>query len=197
MVRQRWDKRQQNDVLAGREASARCLPSDQRRQFPASGDNVFAGRHEHMRESGMTGMKPKQTLRFAAVLVALPLYLGGINYCLFSELARLPHCGGDGECTEHQAGAMPSHHAGASGAPKSRHPSGATYPCCISLVGVVVPKPMGPASTHFASSAAVLAETSPTLLPQVSWNGHGIIPTERPSPSLHRSPSAPRAPPLS
>ena len=152
----------------------------------------------------MGGMRPKRTLRFATVLVALPLYLGGINYCLFGELARLSHCA-DGECTEHQDGATHPHQEGvthqhqdgARGAPTSGHPAGTAHPCCTTLVGVVVPKVIGPTSSQLASSDAILAEASATMLPSVSWNDLRIILKERPSPSLHRCPSAPRAPPLS
>ena len=150
----------------------------------------------------MRGVRPKQRLRFVTALVALPLFVGGINYCLINELAGLPPCGvgtQGQECPEHSHSAAPSHHhGGVPAAPASPQPSGATHPCCTSLVGVVVPKLMGPAAAQPATVAAVLVQATAPLPQATSWYGrrHGV-PTEHVLPSLHRSPSAPRAPPLS
>lgn len=135
-------------------------------------------------------------------LLTLPLFASGINYCLINELTGLPPCvvGTEGpECPEHSDGLVSDHHldGDAHGAPTNSQPSGATHPCCSSLVGIVVPKLIGLTAAPPAPAAAVLIESSVTVLWPASWNGRHAIHTERILPSLHRSPSSPRAPPLS
>ena len=149
----------------------------------------------------MRSERPGQRLRFAAVLLTLPLFASGINYCLINELTGLPPCvvGTEGpECTEHSDGPASDHHldGDARRAPTSPQPSGATHPCCSSLVDIDVPKVIELASAQPAPAAAVLVETSATVLLPAFWHGRQSVPTERILPSLHRSPSASRAPPL-
>lgn len=142
----------------------------------------------------MSDRKPKQMLRFAAVLVVPPVYLGVTNNCLSTEFVRLPRCGEEGERTERQDVASHAQHEDAGG-PTDHHSSGTANPCCTTLIGVAAPK-FKVASTQPAASAAVVLAANRTLLLPVSRHGLRIIPAERPSHWLTRSHSAPRAPPL-
>ena len=184
----------QSDSVLGLQ-SARGVDSGQYRSRSAiETKDAFTNR----RRPAMRGMGPRQRLRFVTVLIVLPLFMSGISYCLINEFTGSPPCGARTEgpaCSEHSNGALPSHHH--DGAPTRPPPSGSTHPCCTSLVGVVVLKPFGPATTQSEQAAAVLVQANATLLHATSWHGRHAIPTERISSSLHRSPSATRAPPLS
>lgn len=149
----------------------------------------------------MRGVGIKQRFRFVTALVALPLFVGSINYCLINEVSGLPPCGvdsADAGCPGHAHGASePMHHHGAQRqAPASHQPTGAPHPCCTSLVSVVAPKVMGSAGQS-TITPVVLIQATEAPLHAASWYGRNVVPTERVLPLFKRSPSAPRAPPLS